>query len=48
MTFNRVSVVRFSCISSIWKEGNEKLFNNKAISIDNMVDFVKKSVRGIG
>jgi len=38
----RVSVIWFAAIWSVWKSRNDKLFKNKNISMDQMIEEVKR------
>jgi len=39
--YSRVSVIWFASIWSIWKSRNDKLFKNKDISMDQIIEKVK-------
>ncbi|KEH25668.1 transmembrane protein, putative [Medicago truncatula] len=37
-----LNVIWFTCIWSIWKARNEKLFNNKEVYMENIIELVKR------
>jgi hypothetical protein len=40
---SRLGVIWFACIWSIWKARNDKLFKNKEVCLENIVESVKRS-----